>query len=161
MAFELSLFNSGLLNAKDLNEVLACNKFTVQYGLSLTESQALELVKTRSDALRANGRIEFGGGIIDKIIKVFCDSDYLSRDNYVETVCGLVEIFYYYKNEMLDVLSDDELIELMKKYFNSSCYGSVELLRERELNKAVRKIRSGYSVSDLFCQAMEEEYDDE
>lgn len=161
MGFELTLFNSKLVNAKALNEVIVCNNFTAPYGLVLTEAQALELVKTRSDALRANGRIEFGGGIIDKIIKAFCDSNYLSEDNYAETISELVEIFYYYKNEMLDVLSDDELIELMKKYYNASCYGSVELLRERELNKAAQNIRSGLSISDLLSQTVEDEYDDE
>ncbi|WP_309446508.1 DUF6323 family protein [Desulfosporosinus nitroreducens] len=34
----------------------------------------IELVETRTFSLKSNGRIEFGGGVIDKIIKEFCDS---------------------------------------------------------------------------------------
>ena len=95
MDFQLTLFNNQLVNVQALNEVLKCNDFTSRYGLSLTKTQALELIKIRGDSLRANGRIEFGGGIIDKIIKVFCDSDYLAQENYAETLGELLGIFYW------------------------------------------------------------------
>ncbi len=161
MAFQLTLFNNQLVNVRALKEVLVCNDLTSRYGLSLTKMQALELIKIRGDSLRANGRIEFGGGIIDKIIKVFCDSDYLSQENYAETLGELLEIFYYYKNEALDDLSDDELIDLMKNYFDGTCAGSLELLRNRELDKEARDIRRGHQLSDLYSdsKAVQGEYD--
>lgn len=54
--------------------------------------------------------------------------------NYVETLHELIEIFYFYKNETLDLISDDELIKFMKNSFDGKCQGSLELLSGRERN---------------------------
>ena len=51
-----------------------------------------EIVETRTVSLKSNGRIEFGGGVVEKIIKEFCDSPYISMHNYVETLHELIEI---------------------------------------------------------------------
>ncbi|WP_342343327.1 DUF6323 family protein [Ruminiclostridium herbifermentans] len=69
MVFELSIFNGALIQKQAVNEIMKCNDLTVKFGLILTEEQAIELVETRSYALKQNGRIEFGGGVIDKIIR--------------------------------------------------------------------------------------------
>lgn len=124
-------------------KVIECNEYTFQYGLTLSETQAKGLVETRTYALRSNGRIEFGGGIIDKLIKAFCDSPFISQHNYAETMNELIEIFYYYKNETLECIGDDELITLMKQYFDNNCKGAVELLQNRELEKLAHNIRFG------------------
>lgn len=145
MAFELSLLSSALVEKQAVNEVMKCNDMTVKFGLILTEPQALALVETRSSALKETGRIEFGGGVIDKIINVFCDSPYLSIHNYEETLHELLEIFYYYKNETLDLVSDDDLIKYMKIAFNGICQGSLELLSGRELYEFARNVRYGYA----------------
>lgn len=42
----------------------------------LIEQQALALIKTRTNALKENKRIELNGGIVDKLILAFCDSPY-------------------------------------------------------------------------------------
>lgn len=144
MTSELSLFGGALIEKQAVNEILKCNNMTAKFGLVLTEAQALALVETRSLALRENGRIEFGGGVIDKIISAFCSSPYLSMHNYEETLHELLEIFYYYKNETLDLVSDDDLIKYMKKAFDGSCYGSLELLAGRELYRFARRVRYGH-----------------
>lgn len=76
LGFELSLFGGGfdhaLIQKQAVSEVMKYNDLTVKYGLELTEQQAIALVKTRSLSLKETGRIEFGGGIIDKIIYEFC-----------------------------------------------------------------------------------------
>ncbi|MDY2590150.1 MAG: DUF6323 family protein [Agathobacter sp.] len=41
----------------------------------------------------------------------------MQRWDYVDTISGLQEIFYLYKNESLDVLTDDELLEFMNSSF--------------------------------------------
>lgn len=162
MAFELSLFSGALIEKQALNEVLKCNDLTVQFGLVLTETQALELVETRSFALKANGRIEFGGGVIDKIISEFCDSPYLYRENYEEVLHQLLEIFYYYKNETLDLLSDEDLVKYMKNAFDGICQGSLELLSGRELYKLARNLRYGYEVDySEEAEALEVDEEDE
>lgn len=147
MEFNLSALSSSIVQKQAINEVIKCNNSTAQYGLVLTYEQAAELVETRFESLSANGRIELGGGVIDKIIKEFCDSPYVTRYNYVETLQELLKLFYFYKNETLDLLSDDELIKFMKDSFNNACCGSIELLAERELDKMANNLRYGYAPS--------------
>lgn len=162
MAFELSLFGGALVEKQAVNEVMKCNDLTVKFGLVLTEAQALALVETRSLALKENSRIEFGGGVIDKIINEFCDSPYLSMHNYEETLHELLETFYYYKNETLDLMSDDDLVKYMKNAFNGICQGSLELLSGRELYKLARNLRYGYApdYSDNAIELDEDEEDE-
>jgi hypothetical protein len=94
-------------------------------------------------ALSNSGRVEFGGGIIEKLITAFCNSPFLSQGNYAETLNELVETFYYFKNDSLDSISDDELIAIMRRYFDMNCRGSIELLQSRELETLAHNIRFG------------------
>lgn len=132
---------SALTLAKDAQKILLYNEKTVQYGLELTKEQAVELLDTQSHEQRMSGRLEFGEGPIGKLIDAFADSPYITRQNYAQTLHALVETFYYYKNETEDRLTDDELIEYMRKFFNGSCEGSVELLNSRELDSLARSLR--------------------
>lgn len=160
MSFELIPFASGLIQKQAVNEVIQCNDLTEQFGLVLTQAQAIELVETRSVALRDNGRIEFGGGVIDKIIKEFCDSPYISMQNYTSTLHELIEIFYYYKNETMDLISDDDLIKFMKSSFDGVCQGSLDLLSGRELYRMAKNLRFGLPADyseDSFSQDDEDE----
>jgi hypothetical protein len=142
--FDIVCLSPGIIKQHALNDIMKCNDFTVNYGLILTEQQAVELVETRIVALSANGRIEFGGGVINRLINMFCDSPFITMHNYSMTMHELIEMFYYYKNETLDLLGDDELIRYMKLYFDGTCQGSLELLSGRELARLARNIRSGY-----------------
>ena len=74
-----SLIPNSIVQQLTIKEVLLCNQFTEQYGLSLREEDATALVKTRKDALEEFGRLEFSGGTISKLIMEFCDSPYLSQ----------------------------------------------------------------------------------
>jgi len=143
LTFDLVPFTPGLLQKQAVGEIIKCNDFTVRFGLELTQTQAVELVETRSSSLRDTGRIEFGGGVIDKIIREFCSSPYISMQNYTETLHELIEMFYYYKNESFDLISDDDLIEYMKSAFDGVCQGSLDLLSGRELDRLAKNLRSG------------------
>ena len=143
MGFELISFSSGLVEKQAAQEIVRCNDYTEQFGLVLTQQQAAQLVQTRSDSLRQNGRIEFGGGVIDKIIREFCDSPYISADNYAQTLQELIELFYAFKNETMDRVPDDDLIYFMKSAFDGVCGGSLELLADRELYRMAKNVRSG------------------
>lgn len=153
MGFELSLFsgnfNNELIQKQAVSEVLKHNDLTAKYGLELSEKQAILLVKARTIALEKTGRIEFGGGIIDKIIYEFCDSPFITMYNYEDVLYRLIETFYYYKNETLDLLSDDALIKHMKKLFDGICQGSLDLLCGRELDTLARNLRNGCSAENL------------
>jgi len=139
----INLFESNLLERQVFNDISKCNELTSEYGLILSEEDVKEIIVTRNVALEKSGRIEFNGQIINKIIITFCDSPYISQNNYSDTINELVEIFYNYKNETLDYISDDELIEIMKEYFDNYCQGSLELLEGKVLYKIADNIRNG------------------
>lgn len=162
MKFEISVANNALLQKQAVNEIIRYNEITSRFGLMLTQKQALELVETRTIALKDTGRIEFGGGVIDKIIFEFCDSSYISMNNYEQTLHELIDIFYYYKNDTIDLISDDDLIKYMKKSFDGECHGSLELLSGRELYNLANNLRSGGTVCDVEDEKEEgEEAEDE
>jgi hypothetical protein len=162
LGLELIPFAAGMIQKLAVDEVLKCNEFTEDYGLTVTPEQAAELVETRAVSLSDNGRIEFGGGIIHILMKRFCDSPYISSYNYNQTLHELIEIFYYYKNETLDLVSDDELIQYMKSEFDGPCRGSLELLAGLSLDRMARNIRFGYAADhreDDEDDLQDEEYD--
>ncbi|AUM94566.1 MULTISPECIES: DUF6323 family protein [Clostridium] len=146
MKNSIDLFQNNLLEKEVFNDIIQCNEVTREYGLKLSEKDVKEIIDTRNIALQKSGRIEFNGQIINKIITSFCDSPYISQYNYSETINELVEIFYNYKNETLDYISDDELIEIMKENFDNYCQGSLEILEGRVLYKISENIR--YGVKD-------------
>jgi hypothetical protein len=144
--FELGKFSPAfdeMIEQQAVNEIMELNDDSSLFGLSLTAPEARSLVRQRALSLKNNGRIEFGSGLIEKIILAFYDSPYLSRDDYAETLHGLIEIFYYYKNETLDQINDDELISFMKDAFDGICQGSLQLLASREMERFAENIRFG------------------
>ncbi|AFM00469.1 MULTISPECIES: DUF6323 family protein [Desulfitobacterium] len=161
MALEIMNLSSALIQRQAVMEIEKCNDFSAQFGLTLSHFQAVELVETRTLALQGNGRIEFGGGVIQKIIRGFCYSPYISSHNYAETLHELVEMFYYYKNETLDLLSDDELIQFMRSRFNGICQGSLELLAGRELYNMANNLRYGYAPNYWEYPAEDEDEGDD
>lgn len=128
------------MNKPAVAAVLNCNKVSSAFGLILTYEQAVELVETRFIALKATGRLEFGGGIIEKIIFEFCDSLYIQQSEYSNTINYLVELFYQFKNASEDRLNDDELISLMRKSFDC-CNGSLELVEGRVFENLVELLK--------------------
>ena len=160
MELNLELFRP-LAQMQAVDEIIQCNQSSAQYGLVLTGAQATELVATRQHALSENGRIEFGGGIIQKIIQEFCDSPYLVSQNYAQALTRLVEIFYIYKNETLDQIADDDLIKLMKILFNDVCQGSLDLLEGREMERIARDVRFGRDVEAAADEKDSEDADGE
>ena len=144
MQNKLQKFRAGaqaLTKAQDAQKLLAHNEKTIVYGLELTKEQAILLLDAQAEEQRYHGRLEFGEGPVGKLIDAFADSPYITRGNYVKTLQELTETFYYYKNETGHALTDDELIEYMRKFFNGSCEGSIELLNSRELDSLARSLR--------------------
>lgn len=143
MENSIDLLKNCLSDKKVVNEILECNETTSEYGVKLSENDVKEIINTRNTSLQKVGRIEFNGQIITKIIESFCNSPYISQYNYSDTINELIVIFYNYKNETLDYIGDDELIEIMKEYFDNYCQGSLELLEGKVLYKIADNIRRG------------------
>ena len=133
-----------LSSQNQIQKILEVNQKTARYGLELTEADAKTLSETRNSELRRQQRIEFGEGILPKLIDAFCDSPYMDQGTYAETLIRLQEIFFLYKNEMLDEISDDELLQFMREQYDEICFGDLDYLEGTCLNHFAQAIRAGY-----------------
>lgn len=129
-------------------ELRECNELTAPFGLSLSEVQIQSIVERRFGALKDTGRVEFGIGILKMLVTAFCDSPYLSQDNYEDTLLELQDSFYFFKNESEDRIPDDELVTFMRKHFDGICQGSIEYLNGTSLEDLCRNTRYGYKSND-------------
>ncbi|MBA4601009.1 DUF6323 family protein [Thermoactinomyces mirandus] len=116
---------------KRLSELLALNEKNKEFGLVLTPDEIKDMIKARNKVLRDMGRVELGMEVTKELIRVFCESPFIDKDNYVSMLKELHEVFYYLKNETEDRIDDLELIQIMKEKFDGECAGSVELLKSR------------------------------
>lgn len=131
-----------LSERNQIQAIVEMNQKTERFGLMLTEEDAKMLAESRKTELREQRRVEFGEGILPKLIFTFCDSPYIAQEDYVDTIARLQEIFYLYKNESMDELTDDELLEFMENAFNGECKGELEYLEGTVLEAFARNIRS-------------------
>ena len=68
-----------LMPARPQGDLLALNAETEAHGLRLSPAQAVALRQTETAALDRTGRIEFGDGAAQALIRAFCDSPYLTQ----------------------------------------------------------------------------------
>ena len=130
-----------LSGQNQVQQLMEMNQKTQHFGLALTEEEAKLIVEKKKESLKEQQRVEFRETILSKLIDTFCDSPYISQRDYADTLMRLQEIFYLYKNESLDELTDDELLEFMKEAFDGRCQGSLEYLEETVLEEFARNIR--------------------
>ena len=127
-----------------LEQVRKTNQYTEKFGLALSEQDMELLLEEKNHILRRERRVELGQGILPQIIYAFCDSSFLSQDNYVETLNRLQEIFYLYKNEMQDEITDEELLNFMQEQFETVCCGDLDYLEGTCLDIFAQAVRAGY-----------------
>lgn len=123
-------------------ELQKCNQISEKFGLSLSEEQMELVIQNRFETLKRTGRIEFGQGVIEKIVVAFCDSPYIEQEEYADLLMELQEIFYMLKKETFEQLTDDELIDAMVLVFDASG-GSLEHLRGIDRNTIYKIACSG------------------
>jgi len=134
-----------------IDSIEKLNKQTEPLGLKLTQKQIEQMMMHRFDVLQKTNRMEFGEGIIVKLIEAFCDSPYIWQDNYADTINELQTIFYYFKGEAHEMLSDDELIDTMRAVFNGKAQGSLSYLAGTALEKLCFGYRGGVTeVEDVL-----------
>ncbi len=138
-----------------LESLRKTNQYTEQFGLTLSAEDAQLLVQEKINSLKEQKRVEFGEGIMPKMIYEFCDSSYIHQDNYTDTLIRLQNIFYLYKNETQDEMTDDELLHFMKEQYETVCFGDLDYLEGTCLDVFARVIRGGYrgfQKTDGFAQ---------
>ena len=134
-----------LANRKEELALLsAMNQKTERFGLALREEDIKELAECRNQSLKKYGRVEFGRGILDQLIYVFCDSQYISQQNYLFCMERLQDIFYEFRNAALDLMTDDEILTFMREQFETICAGDPDYLEETCLEVFTAAVRAGY-----------------
>ena len=136
----------------EIANIKKCNEYTSKYGLILSDNQIKNILERRKETLKETGRVELREGIIDKLIKEFCDSPYMNQENFANNLYELIEIFYEYKNETMDLITDDELIKFMKNSFDGIAQGDLEYLYGTVMYKMRENLLKGkpldYSVEE-------------
>ena len=125
-----------------LEQVRETNQYTEKYGLTLTPEDTEILQAEKNQILKKERRVEFGESLLPRIIYTFCDSSYISQDEYVDTLVRLQEIFYLYKNEMQDEITDEELLNFMKEQFETVCFGDLQYLEGTCLDIFAQAVRA-------------------
>lgn len=143
--FSLEISATREMTARELRD---CNALTARFGLVLTEQEMKMLASAHENALRDTGRVAFGGGILKKLAETFCDSPFIAREAWADTLAELQDDFYYFKNDSGDRLSDDELIETMKRVFDGPAQGSLDYLSGTSLPELCRRARENFDPSD-------------
>lgn len=99
-------------------KLMKLNEESINYGLTLTEEDVRQITRNTKEMLKKTGRIETCTDSLEKIIAFLYSSPYTQKDYYVEVISDMEEIFYFFKNQVLDLLSDDEIIEILEKAYN-------------------------------------------
>ena len=102
------------------NEILKINEESLTYGLILKPKNVEEIINSRAYSLKTYGRIDLNMDITKKLIKKIYKSQYTNKDDYVEIINDLQDIFYYLKNETLDKLSDNEIIDIISEFYEKT-----------------------------------------
>lgn len=161
MGFELSsqFSPNNLINSNLKAEILMTNEKSSEYGFSLSEQDAAMLVQTGKESITEQDRIEFGKSITTKLIEKFMRSTYISQSDYSDTIAALIDVFYEAKEESLDSLTDEEVIDIMYDFFEHESGGSIEVLQNRDMDYLCRKIR--YTANNIIDDDYTEEDLDE
>lgn len=124
---------------KEISKIIECNEFLEKYGLKITPEDVKVIVEKRNEALKKSGRIETSNEIVSRLIKEFCDSSYISNENFLETINELIEAFYYYKTETKNKISDEELIKFMREHYEKTVNGDISYLVRHCIRKNEKK----------------------
>ena len=124
-------FRIANVEKNEIKSIVDKNIILSEFGITVSEQEAKELIAIRNEALKRNGRIEFRHDIIEKLIFAFCDSRCINNEDFVERVGEFVDMFYYFRNETN--VSDDEIISAMRMTFDKD-NGSEEMVESRTLD---------------------------
>ena len=115
----LSSLNNSMINIQK-NEILNLNEKSQEYGLILTPDDVENIVKSRNHTLNSYGRIDLNMDVTKEIMEILYKSQFTDKDDYVEMINDLVEIFYFLKNETFDEISDKEIIEIIGEFYEET-----------------------------------------
>lgn len=143
---QLQNLSPGRLTAAGQSALSESRPTLARYGLALTPRQELKVVQGWQAAQTAHRRLETSGSLLTLLTTAFCDSPWLNNETLADTLCELCDIFYYFKNEWAEGLTDEELAGHMAAAFNR--HGSLDLLRQRDLERMLWAARGVWESDD-------------
>lgn len=145
------IFNSlsKLQESNSINEISKLNDDLRTHDLVLSVKDAKDIINTRNNALKAQGRIELNLDVMKSIIKELGKSSYVNQDNLVETISDMYEVFHYVKNSTSDFLCDDEILKTIMFFYNTVYGGSMELIKGKGIEKIIDNFRNGKDIDDI------------
>lgn len=111
-------FTMNDISEQSSKKLMKLNDESINYGLVLSPKDINDIIKHTNETLIKIGRIETSTEALEKIIEIVYSSPYTDKDNYVENINDMQEIFYYFKNQVLDLLSDDKVIEILERTYD-------------------------------------------
>ena len=138
---KIDLSVNALVERKVIDNLLEINSYTQKHGLVITETIAKEIAESRQYALKNNDRVDFSSDTITRLVKAFSQSYYITQETFSETIGEIIDLFYFLKNEISDFLSDDDMISEMLIVFNETCFGVMEVMESKGVEKIIRKYR--------------------
>lgn len=141
--FLISINQIQLSDTNALKESLAeLNSRTNEYGVVLTVKQVNRLAEAVKVALRESDRVEIGAGILPVLADEFSRSIFVDQENYASLLEELVYIFFQVKTAVCDRISDNDLVRLLRDYYENKAMGSVEIMRERDIDLLVKYVET-------------------
>lgn len=125
---------------KGICKIIECNEYLKKYGLEITNEDVKTIIEKREIALKKSGRLETNFDVVSVLIREFCDSPYISKENFIETINELMEAFYYYKTETKNKISDEGLIKFMRENYDKTANGDVSYLVRNYIRKNEKKL---------------------
>ena len=135
--------------------LIELNGRSKDYGLFLTVKEINKLTNVVRSALIESDRVEIGAGIAPVLAEEFCTSVFVNRDNYAEVLEELIYIFFQVKTAVCDGISDRDLVRLLKDYYENKAYGSVEIMRESDIDRLIKYVEmekgdNGSAQADVY-----------
>jgi len=130
-----------------VDEIMVMNDETRAYGLTLSPTEIRDVLESRQSFLKGYGRVELDAEATKKLIRAISDSPFLTQEEYAQVLIALHELFYYIKNETNDRLEDDQLIRILRDFYNQ-LGGSLEMMDGRGLFDFIREYKEGRCSTD-------------
>ena len=153
---------------KFIEKLVDLNAKANNYGLVITESIAREIAVYRNKALIENERFEIKPDAVARLTSAFLETRYIEQEDFADTMGEIINLFYLIKNETENTIADDDLISLMLEVFVETCFGSIEVMQSKGLEKILRKYKfddkniwNDYEYMDMMMRIYGKDYKNE
>lgn len=119
-------------------KILELNRF-INKDFTITKENAISLIENKNVFLKEIGRIDLTNDIIENIIMVFMNSSFIDKENYMEVLISLEEIFLTYENLFYKKLTSEEILNYLKEEFETN-EGCTEILSTTSLERLCDKL---------------------